>query len=67
MLGFDATNTKLNYIGTANNGLDRQLYQVDLKSGKTIQLTTVSGIHNSSVSSDGTMILDQFSNATTPK
>lgn len=66
MLGFDATNTKLNYIGTANNGLDRQLYQVDLKSGKTIQLTTVSGIHNSSVSSDGTMILDQFSNATTP-
>lgn len=66
VLGFDATNTKLNYIGTANNGLDRQLYQVDLKSGKTIQLTSVSGIHNSSVSSDGTMVLDQFSNATTP-
>lgn len=66
VLGFDATNTKLNYIGTANNGLDRQLYQVDLKSGKTIQLTSVSGIHNSSVSSDGTMVLDQYSNATTP-
>ena len=66
VLGFDATNTKINYIGTANNGLDRQLYQVDLKSGKTIQLTSISGIHNSSVSSDGTMILDQYSNATTP-
>ena len=66
VLGFDATNTKLNYIGTANNGLDRQLYQVDLKSGKTIQLTSISGIHNSSVSSDGTMVLDQYSNATTP-
>ncbi|CCG52811.1 Xaa-Pro dipeptidyl-peptidase precursor [Flavobacterium indicum GPTSA100-9 = DSM 17447] len=66
LLGFDATNSKINYIGTANNGLDRQLYQVDLKSGKTFQLTTVSGTHNASVSSDGTMILDQYSNATTP-
>ena len=66
MLGFDAKNTKINYIGTTNNGLDRQLFQVDIKSGKTIQLTTVPGMHNASVSSDGTMILDQFSNLNTP-
>lgn len=66
LLGFDAKATKINYIGTANNGLDRQLFQVDIKSGKTIQLTTVSGTHNASVSSDGTMILDQYSNVTTP-
>lgn len=66
VLGFDAKATKINYIGTANNGLDRQLYQVDLKTGKTIQLTTVSGTHNASVSSDGTMVLDQYSNTTTP-
>ncbi|SHI89127.1 S9 family peptidase [Flavobacterium terrae] len=66
MLGFDTKRTKINYIGTANNGLDRQLYQVDLKSGKTIQLTTVSGTHIASVSSDGTMVLDQYSNVTTP-
>lgn len=66
LLGFDASNSKINYIGTANNGLDRQLYQVDIKSGKTIQLTTISGTHNATVSSDGTMVLDQYSNATTP-
>jgi dipeptidyl-peptidase-4 len=66
LLGFDATNTKINYIGTANNGLDRQLYQVDIKSGKTIQLTTISGTHNASVSSDGLLVLDQYSNPTTP-
>nr|WP_294937977.1 DPP IV N-terminal domain-containing protein [uncultured Flavobacterium sp.] len=65
-LGFDAKATKINYMGTANNGLDKQLYQVDLKSGKTVQLTTVSGMHNASVSSDGTMVLDQYSNVTTP-
>lgn len=66
VLGFDASNSKINYIGTTNNGLDRQLFQVDLKSGGTFQLTTVSGTHNASVSSDGTMVLDQYSNATTP-
>lgn len=65
-LGFDTSAKKINYIGTANNGLDRQLYQVDLKSGKTIQLTSVSGTHTASVSSDGTMVLDQYSNTTTP-
>jgi dipeptidyl-peptidase-4 len=66
VLGFDTSNTKINYIGTTNNGLDRQLFQVDLKSGKTIQLTSVSGTHAASVSSDGTMVLDQYSNLTTP-
>lgn len=66
LLGFDALNSKINYIGTANNGLDRQLYQVDIKTGKTLQLTTVSGTHNASVSFDGMLVLDQYSNATTP-
>lgn len=66
LLGFDASNSKINYIGTTNNGLDRQLFQVDLKSGNTFQLTTISGTHNASVSSDGMMVLDQYSNATTP-
>ncbi len=66
LLGFDSTNSKINYIGTANNGLNRQLYQVDIKTGKTVQLTTVSGTHNASVSSDGLLVLDQYSNATTP-
>lgn len=66
VLGFDAKASKINYIGTSNNGLDRQLYQVDLKSGKTIQLTTISATHNATVSDDGTMVLDQYSNTTTP-
>ncbi|OWP82851.1 S9 family peptidase [Flavobacterium davisii] len=66
LLGFDEKSEKLNYIGTANNGLDRQLYQVDLKTGNTIQLTTVSGTHIASVSSDGTMVLDQYSNTLIP-
>ncbi|WP_163444840.1 S9 family peptidase [Flavobacterium columnare] len=65
-LGFDEKGLKVNYIGTANNGLDRQLYQVDLQSGKTTQLTIISGTHAASVSSDGTLVLDQYNNITTP-
>lgn len=66
LLGFNTDATKINYIGTANNGLDLQLYQVDLKNGNTLQLTTVPGTHNASVSSDGSMVLDQYSNTNTP-
>lgn len=65
-LGFDSTTKNAFYTGTANNGLDRQLYKVELKSGKTTQLTQGSGTHTASVSSDGTIIYDSFNNTTTP-
>jgi dipeptidyl-peptidase-4 len=66
LLDFDAKGTKISYIGTANNGLDRLLYEVDLKSGKTTTLTTVSGTHAASLSSNGAYYFDQYSNTTTP-
>ncbi|MEL1241068.1 S9 family peptidase [Flavobacterium flavipallidum] len=66
ILGFDPTATKVNYIGVTNSGLETQLFQVDLKSGKTTQLTSVPGVHTASISSDGTLILDQYSNTNTP-
>lgn len=66
LLDFDTAVKNVFYIGTANNGLDRQLYKVDLKSGKTTQLTTVSGTHAPAVSSDGELILDSYTSTTTP-
>ena len=65
-LGFSTDGKSISYIGITNNGLDRQLFTVDVASGKTTQLTTVSGYHNASLSTDGTYILDQYSNTTTP-
>lgn len=56
----------LYYTGVTNDGLDRQLFSVELKTGKTTQLTQGPGTHNAKVNSDGTYILDQFSNLTTP-
>jgi len=66
LLNFDADAKNVFYIGTANNGLDRQLYKVELSSGKTVQLTTEGGTHDAAVSSDGALALDNLSNAATP-
>lgn len=63
---FDAKAKNVFYTGTANNGLERQLYKTDLKSGKTTQVTTGSGTHSAVVSSDAKWALDNFSNTTTP-
>lgn len=65
-LGFDATAKNVFYSGTADNGLQRQLYKVEISSGKTIPLTTQSGTHTTLVSTDGTYALDNFSNTITP-
>lgn len=66
LLSFDNAAQNVFYMGTSNNGLDRQLYRVNLKSGKTTQITTASGTHNAIVSTDGTVAYDSFSNTTTP-
>lgn len=66
LLDFDSEGKNVFYIGTTNNGLDRQFFKVELKSGKTTQLTSVSGMHSGSISSDGTLLFDQYSNVTTP-
>ena len=66
LLNFDSGAKNVFYIGTANNGLDRQLYKVELSSGNTTQLTTTSGTHTAVVSTDGTLALDAFANTTTP-
>lgn len=63
---FDSAAKNVFYTGATNNGLDRHLYKVDLKSGKTTQLTTASGTHTAMVSSDGSYAFDSFSNPTTP-
>ncbi len=64
--GFDQKGRKAYYIGATNKGLERHLFEVDLKSGKTEQLTIDSGMHHASVSPSGTFILDQYSNLSTP-
>ncbi len=64
--GFDSKGNKAYYVAATNNGMERHLFEVDIKSGKTVQLTETNGVHNASVSSSGQYILDQYSNLSTP-
>ncbi|MFD1165573.1 DPP IV N-terminal domain-containing protein [Sphingobacterium daejeonense] len=63
--GFDDKGSKAYYIGATNNGMERHLFEVDLKSGKTIQLTKANGTHHASVNGSGEYILDIYSNLNT--
>ena len=64
--GFNSAFNKAYYIGASNKGLERHLYEVEIKSGKTKQLTSVNGVHNASISPTGNYVIDQYSNLTTP-
>ncbi|KGE13566.1 S9 family peptidase [Sphingobacterium deserti] len=62
---FSADGKKISYTGVTNNGLDRHLFQVDINTGKTQQLTNESGVHQASLSHNGNYLYDQYSNLTT--
>ncbi|MGO1243946.1 DPP IV N-terminal domain-containing protein [Sphingobacterium sp. JB170] len=64
--GFNNEGTKAYYIGATNQGMDRHLFEVELKTGTTEQLTQTEGTHSASLSPSGRYILDQFSNLETP-
>jgi dipeptidyl-peptidase-4 len=64
--GFNGAGTKAYYVGATNKGLERHLYEVEIKSGKTTQLTKTNGVHNATVSPSGKYVLDQYSNLSTP-
>ncbi|UVD79450.1 DPP IV N-terminal domain-containing protein [Myroides albus] len=65
-LGFDHEGKHAYYEGVTNQGLDRQLFRVNLKKGKTEQLTELSGTHNVVLNKSKSVFLDQFNNLETP-
>ncbi len=65
-LGFDKAGSTAYYIGVTNNGLDKQLFSVDLQKGKTTAITENSGTHNINFNPDKTLFIDQFNNIETP-
>ena len=59
--GFDPKETKIFYTSTQESPLERHLYSVELKSGKTMKYTSTKGTHTTLVSTDGKNILDRVS------
>ncbi|MHC5201579.1 S9 family peptidase [Myroides sp. LJL119] len=65
-LGFDPSGDQAFYIGITNNGLDKQLFSVDLKKSKTQQITEKSGTHQAILNPSRTLFLDQFNSIEIP-
>jgi len=62
--GFDPKETKIYYTSTHESPLERHLYSVELKTGKTFKFTSGKGTHTTLVSPDGKFIIDRLSSLT---
>lgn len=66
ILGTDKKEEHLFFMATKQSPLNRNLYKVNLKSGVITEITKESGVHNCSVSSSGTWVLDQYTSSNVP-
>lgn len=62
----DVSSKEIYYMGTANKGMDKLLYKVDLKSGKTQPITKTSATYSVEMNKDRTWYYSQYTNLTTP-
>lgn len=67
LIGFNDKGNVAYYMAASEDGMDRYCYSVDLATGKNTKLTLQPGVHNVMLNDAGTLMLDVFSNATTPR
>lgn len=65
-LGLDKKEANVYFVSTNPSPVDRQVYSVNIKSGKMTALTTTSGTHTPYFSDDKTYFIDYFTNLETP-
>jgi len=66
ILGFDEKAKFLFYTSTEVSPLERHLYKLDLKKGKTTQISSAKGMHEFVISKNATKFIDSYSNTSTP-
>ncbi len=66
VLGIDADDKFLYYVSTEVSPLERHLYSLDLKKGKTTKISQTEGMHEFAISKNFKYILDSYSNTKTP-
>ena len=65
--GFDAKRENLFYISTEESPVTKNLYRLNLRTGRADRLTKESAVHTVQISSSGKTILDSYSDATHPR
>lgn len=66
ILGFDENAKNVFIMGTGEDPRETHTFKINLKSGKHTKLTTDAGTHSTILNSNGTYLIDQYSNLTTP-
>ncbi len=59
--GFDTKETRIFYTSTQENPLERHLYSIELKTGRTVKYTSEKGTHTTYVSPEGKFFIDRLS------
>lgn len=65
--GFSKKGDELYYTSTAESPLERHIYAVNLRNGKSRRLSQGSGVHNAQLSPDAKYILDNYSSQEVPR
>lgn len=66
-LGTDLKGNVVYYMAFSENGLDKHLYSVEIKTGKTTQITRFPGQHSVLLSDMGKYVIDNFTNTEIPR
>lgn len=65
--GFDAKGENLFYVSTQESPLSKNLYQLNLKSGKVKNITRGNNVHNTTISTSGDYVIDNYSTLQNPR
>lgn len=65
--GFNPKGDQLYYVSTEESPITRNLYVLDIKSGKSKRITQGFAVHNAQVSSSGNTVIDSYSSQDQPR
>lgn len=65
--GFDAKGDQLFYVSTEDSPITRNLYVLNVKSGKSKRITQGVAVHNTQVSTSGNTVIDNYSSTEQPR
>lgn len=64
--GFDASGENLFYVSTEESPVTRNLYVLNIKTGKSRRITPATGVHVTQISTSGKTIIDKYSTTANP-
>jgi dipeptidyl-peptidase-4 len=64
--GFDASGDNLFYVSTEESPVTRNLYVLNIKTGRSRRITPATGVHVTQISTSGNTIIDKYSATTNP-